>query len=182
MCDCVCIRLRAIASRQTSMRASSISITLPQMHTLCLLISSLLCSVLPSSHSFILQTYDQRKSLEYMGHTAYFVSIVIAQWADLVICKTRKLSLLQHGMRFALFVYVCVCVCVFVCVCIVCVCVCCVVCVCVCVCCVVCVMWGGEVVLCERVQGMTKSRRQQQQDTPNTCHGAPATQHDACAV
>ncbi|EGD77429.1 sodium/potassium-transporting ATPase subunit alpha-1 [Salpingoeca rosetta] len=50
-------------------------------------------------------TYDQRKSLEYMGHTAYFVSIVIAQWADLVICKTRKLSLLQHGMRFALFVY-----------------------------------------------------------------------------
>ncbi|EGD73524.1 sodium/potassium-transporting ATPase subunit alpha [Salpingoeca rosetta] len=53
-------------------------------------------------------TYDQRKDLEYTCQTAYFVSIVIVQWADLIICKTRKLSIFQQGMRnnaltFALF-------------------------------------------------------------------------------
>jgi len=30
---------------------------------------------------------------------AYFVSIVVVQWADLMICKTRKLSISQQGMR-----------------------------------------------------------------------------------
>ncbi|EDQ92755.1 uncharacterized protein MONBRDRAFT_35405 [Monosiga brevicollis MX1] len=53
-------------------------------------------------------TYDQRKDLEYTCHSAFFVSIVIVQWADLMICKTRKLSIFQQGMRnntliFALF-------------------------------------------------------------------------------
>ncbi|EGD78059.1 hydrogen/potassium-exchanging ATPase 4A [Salpingoeca rosetta] len=53
-------------------------------------------------------TYDQRKDLEATCQTAFFVSIVIAQWTDLVICKTRRLSLMQQGMRngvltFALF-------------------------------------------------------------------------------
>jgi len=42
--------------------------------------------------------YDQRKSLEYNCHTAYFVSIVIVQWADLIISKTRKNSIFQQGM------------------------------------------------------------------------------------
>merc|ERR1712177_62643 len=36
-------------------------------------------------------TYHDRKVLEYTCHTAFFVSIVIVQWADLIICKTRKL-------------------------------------------------------------------------------------------
>merc|ERR1711990_31054 len=44
-------------------------------------------------------TYDQRKQLEYTCHTAFFVAIVIVQWADLLICKTRQLSLFQQGMR-----------------------------------------------------------------------------------
>ncbi|XP_060583896.1 sodium/potassium-transporting ATPase subunit alpha-like [Ruditapes philippinarum] len=44
-------------------------------------------------------TYAQRKRLEYTCHTAFFVSIVIVQWADLIICKTRKLSLFQQGMK-----------------------------------------------------------------------------------
>jgi sodium/potassium-transporting ATPase subunit alpha len=44
-------------------------------------------------------TYAQRKKLEYTCHTAFFVSIVIVQWADLIICKTRKLSLFQQGMK-----------------------------------------------------------------------------------
>jgi sodium/potassium-transporting ATPase subunit alpha len=37
--------------------------------------------------------YDSRKQLEYTCHTAFFVAIVIVQWADLVICKTRYHSL-----------------------------------------------------------------------------------------
>eukprot|EP00041_Stephanoeca_diplocostata_P019946 m.437127 g.437127 ORF g.437127 m.437127 type:complete len:1116 (+) comp21432_c0_seq1:115-3462(+) len=44
-------------------------------------------------------TYDQRKELEFTGHTAFFIAIVIVQWADLIICKTRYLSLFQQGMR-----------------------------------------------------------------------------------
>ena len=44
-------------------------------------------------------TYHSRKQLEYTCHTAFFVAIVIVQWADLVICKTRQLSLFQQGMQ-----------------------------------------------------------------------------------
>merc|ERR1719220_3254322 len=35
-------------------------------------------------------TYADSKILEYTCHTAFFMSIVIVQWADLIICKTRK--------------------------------------------------------------------------------------------
>jgi sodium/potassium-transporting ATPase subunit alpha len=44
-------------------------------------------------------TFDARKQLEYTCHTAFFVSIVIVQWADLLICKTRKNSIFQQGMK-----------------------------------------------------------------------------------
>merc|ERR1712126_529358 len=44
-------------------------------------------------------TYRDRKILEYACHTAFFVSIVIVQWADLIICKTRKNSVFQQGMK-----------------------------------------------------------------------------------
>jgi len=44
-------------------------------------------------------TYQQRKVLEYTCHTAFFVSIVIVQWTDLIICKTRRNSLVQQGMN-----------------------------------------------------------------------------------
>ncbi|CRK96297.1 CLUMA_CG009717, isoform A [Clunio marinus] len=43
-------------------------------------------------------TYKDRKTLEYTCHTAFFISIVIVQWADLIICKTRKNSLVHQGM------------------------------------------------------------------------------------
>merc|ERR1712065_56352 len=33
------------------------------------------------------------------AQTAFFISIVIVQWADLLACKTRMLSLFQQGMR-----------------------------------------------------------------------------------
>ncbi|KAJ8951229.1 hypothetical protein NQ318_010257, partial [Aromia moschata] len=44
-------------------------------------------------------TYRDRKTLEYTCHTAFFVSIVVVQWADLIICKTRRNSILHQGMR-----------------------------------------------------------------------------------
>merc|ERR1711874_95003 len=44
-------------------------------------------------------TYRDRKILEYTCHTAFFVSIVIVQWADLIICKTRRNSVFQQGMK-----------------------------------------------------------------------------------
>ncbi|CAL1298041.1 unnamed protein product [Larinioides sclopetarius] len=44
-------------------------------------------------------TYHDRKILEYTCHTAFFVTIVIVQWADLIICKTRRNSVLHQGMK-----------------------------------------------------------------------------------
>jgi sodium/potassium-transporting ATPase subunit alpha len=44
-------------------------------------------------------TYDARKQLEYTCHTAFFASIVVVQWADLIICKTRRNSIVHQGMR-----------------------------------------------------------------------------------
>merc|ERR1712216_1085007 len=32
------------------------------------------------------------------GNTAYFISIIVVQWADLMICKTRSRSLFEQGM------------------------------------------------------------------------------------
>jgi sodium/potassium-transporting ATPase subunit alpha len=43
-------------------------------------------------------SYSSRKQLEYTCHTAFFVSIVVVQWADLIICKTRKNSLVVQKM------------------------------------------------------------------------------------
>jgi len=44
-------------------------------------------------------SYADRKILEYTCHSAFFVSIVIVQWADVIICKTRKLSVFTQGMN-----------------------------------------------------------------------------------
>ncbi|CAL4059849.1 unnamed protein product, partial [Meganyctiphanes norvegica] len=44
-------------------------------------------------------TYQDRKILEYTCSTAFFVSIVIVQLANLVICKTRRDSIFQQGMK-----------------------------------------------------------------------------------
>merc|ERR1712212_111999 len=43
-------------------------------------------------------TFVARQELLRTCQTAFFVSIVVVQWADLIICKTRRLSLFQHGM------------------------------------------------------------------------------------
>merc|ERR1712038_995908 len=43
-------------------------------------------------------TYEQRKNLELTCHTAFFTSIVVVQWADVIISKRRRLSVFQQGM------------------------------------------------------------------------------------
>ena len=45
-----------------------------------------------------LQTYHDRKILEYTCYTGFFAAIVIVQWANLIILKTRRNSLFQQGM------------------------------------------------------------------------------------
>ena len=43
--------------------------------------------------------YRERKILECTCQTAFFVTIVITQWAGLIVCKTRRNSAFQHGMK-----------------------------------------------------------------------------------
>ncbi|CAF1250221.1 unnamed protein product [Rotaria sordida] len=44
-------------------------------------------------------TYEQRKQLEFTCQSAFFIAIVICQWAVLIICKTRRNSILEQGMK-----------------------------------------------------------------------------------
>ncbi|XP_062816444.1 sodium/potassium-transporting ATPase subunit alpha-2-like [Anolis carolinensis] len=50
-------------------------------------------------------TYEQRKVIEYTCHTAFFCSIVVVQWMDLITCKTRKLSVFQQGMNNKILIF-----------------------------------------------------------------------------
>ncbi|KAM9111220.1 LOW QUALITY PROTEIN: sodium/potassium-transporting ATPase subunit alpha-4-like [Megaptera novaeangliae] len=50
-------------------------------------------------------TYEQRKVLEFTCQTAFFVSIVVVQWADLIICKTRRNSVFQQGMTNKILIF-----------------------------------------------------------------------------
>ena len=43
-------------------------------------------------------TYKDRKVLEFTCHTGFFIAIVVVQWTDLIICKTRTNSLIHQGM------------------------------------------------------------------------------------
>ncbi|CAG5099506.1 Oidioi.mRNA.OKI2018_I69.XSR.g16556.t1.cds [Oikopleura dioica] len=43
--------------------------------------------------------YSQRKIVEFTCHTMFFTAIVIVQWADVIICKTRRLSIVEQGMN-----------------------------------------------------------------------------------
>lgn len=43
-------------------------------------------------------SYAARKRLEFTCHTAFFVAIVVTQWFDLIICKTRRNSILHQGL------------------------------------------------------------------------------------
>ncbi|NP_001117932.1 Na/K ATPase alpha subunit isoform 1b [Oncorhynchus mykiss] len=50
-------------------------------------------------------TYEHRKIVEFTCHTAFFASIVVVQWADLIICKTRRNSILQQGMKNRILIF-----------------------------------------------------------------------------
>lgn len=50
-------------------------------------------------------TYEQRKIVEFTCHTAFFTSIVVVQWADLIICKTRRNSVFQQGMTNKILIF-----------------------------------------------------------------------------
>lgn len=43
-------------------------------------------------------TYADRKKLEILAQTAYYVCMVVVQIADCIICKTRRLSIIKQGM------------------------------------------------------------------------------------
>ena len=43
-------------------------------------------------------SYAERKALEYTCHTGFFLAIVQVQWADLIISKTRKVSVFEQGL------------------------------------------------------------------------------------
>merc|ERR1712203_568991 len=43
-------------------------------------------------------TYKERKILEYTCHTAFFVAIVVVQWADLSFARQERNSVFQQGM------------------------------------------------------------------------------------
>ncbi|XP_050508743.1 sodium/potassium-transporting ATPase subunit alpha [Diabrotica virgifera virgifera] len=43
-------------------------------------------------------TYQHRKELEYTCYTAFMISVVVTQWADLIVCKTRVNSIFVQGM------------------------------------------------------------------------------------
>ena len=54
--------------------------------------------VLRNINRFRFQGYQQRKVLEYSVQTAFFAAIVIVQWADLIVCKTRRNSGFKQGL------------------------------------------------------------------------------------
>merc|ERR1719247_3600110 len=42
--------------------------------------------------------YDTRMEILRKAQTAFLVSIVVAQWADVIICKTRERTIFEQGM------------------------------------------------------------------------------------
>ncbi|MES1907262.1 MAG: hypothetical protein MHM6MM_000419 [Cercozoa sp. M6MM] len=48
---------------------------------------------------FVIANWWERDEKLAKANTAYFLSIIVVQWADLLICKTRSRSLLHQGMK-----------------------------------------------------------------------------------
>ncbi|PSC70763.1 sodium potassium-transporting ATPase subunit alpha-1 [Micractinium conductrix] len=42
---------------------------------------------------------DNQKNVLQMAQSAYFLAVVVARWADLLVCKTRQESIFNQGMR-----------------------------------------------------------------------------------
>ena len=45
------------------------------------------------------KTYEERMSIQIEAQSAYFAGIIIMQWMDVIVCKTRRVSIFRHGMR-----------------------------------------------------------------------------------
>ena len=45
-------------------------------------------------------TYEDRKSLEYSCQAGFFISIVMVQWANLFLSRTRSASIISKGGNF----------------------------------------------------------------------------------
>ncbi|XP_054165216.1 sodium/potassium-transporting ATPase subunit alpha-3-like [Oppia nitens] len=43
-------------------------------------------------------TYDQRQQLTAIAQSSYFMAVVVVQWMDVIVNKTRRLSLFSQGM------------------------------------------------------------------------------------
>uniref|UniRef100_A0A672RYH0 Sodium/potassium-transporting ATPase subunit alpha n=1 Tax=Sinocyclocheilus grahami TaxID=75366 RepID=A0A672RYH0_SINGR len=50
-------------------------------------------------------TFEARKIIESTCHTAFFISIVVVQWGDLIIVKTRRNSIIQQGMKNKVLIF-----------------------------------------------------------------------------
>jgi sodium/potassium-transporting ATPase subunit alpha len=44
-------------------------------------------------------TYSQRVMLQKTAQTCFYIAIVVCQWANVMLCKTKQDSLFQHGFR-----------------------------------------------------------------------------------
>ncbi|XP_044935858.1 sodium/potassium-transporting ATPase subunit alpha-1-like [Mustela nigripes] len=65
----------------------------------------LLSALLVSEESILIQVCPSGYKVEFTCHTAFFVSMVVVQWADLVICKTRRNSVFQQGMKNKILIF-----------------------------------------------------------------------------
>jgi hypothetical protein len=68
--------------------------TIKNCHDSQTLFQSDLCKMFSASHNKLLLfasewSYDSRKNLELTAQTAFFLAIIIVQWADLIVSKTR---------------------------------------------------------------------------------------------
>jgi len=52
----------------------------------------------PIKNSMFPMQHQDRVNALAKSNTAYFISIIVVQWADLMICKTRSRSLFEQGM------------------------------------------------------------------------------------
>merc|ERR1711941_93991 len=55
-------------------------------------------STLDGTNSLFPVVLGDRTEALFQGNSAYFISIIVVHWADLMICKTRMRSLFEQGM------------------------------------------------------------------------------------
>ncbi|KAH9416191.1 Sodium/potassium-transporting ATPase subunit alpha-1 [Dermatophagoides pteronyssinus] len=48
--------------------------------------------------NYIQTTFEERKSIQIEAQSAYFAGIIVMQWMDVIVCKTRRVSIFRHGM------------------------------------------------------------------------------------